>query len=110
MNFRWIRVVIVLFMLVLSGAVVDSAVACPMCKEANESEGTEEVNNVPKAYMYSIFFMISMPATLLTGFGVTFYRLSKQQQNASAELLDDYGLAADHHLLPDGVESHDSLK
>ena len=63
--------------------------ACPMCKQANESE---EENKVPQAYMYSILFMLAMPATLLTAFGIGFYRLSKR------------GLAAQvtgpHHLTP----------
>lgn len=61
----------------LFSPVVSPAVACPMCKEANEAD---ELANRPKAYMYSILFMLAMPATLLTGFGVSFYRLSKQQQ------------------------------
>ena len=56
---------------------VTPAVACPMCKEANEADAAA---NRPKAYMYSILFMLAMPATLLTGFGVGFYRLSRQQE------------------------------
>lgn len=64
---------------------VQPAEACPMCKYANE-DGTADGGPVteaslrPKAYMYSILFMISMPATLFAGFSFSFYRLSKQQQ------------------------------
>jgi hypothetical protein len=54
------------------------AVACPMCKMANESKTDSAENLKPKAFMYSILFMLAMPATLLTGFGIGFYRLSKK--------------------------------
>jgi hypothetical protein len=66
-------------------APVTPALACPMCKVANESQSEKETaeNLKPKAYMYSILFMLAMPATLLTGFGIGFYRLSKK--NAAAE-------------------------
>lgn len=49
-----------------------TASACPMCKEANETDDRR-----PRAYMYSILFMLAVPATVFTGFGVGFYRLSK---------------------------------
>ena len=61
-----------LTMLGLSGG-VSSASACPMCKEANDADDPR-----PKAYMYSILFMLAVPATVFTGFGVGFYRLSKK--------------------------------
>lgn len=63
-------------MLVAFSAVLgmgSEAVACPNCKFANETE-----SNLPKAYMYSILFMIGMPATIFTGFGVSFYRMTKK--------------------------------
>lgn len=50
-----------------------AAVACPGCKTANE---TDELR--PRAYMYSILFMLGMPATVFTGFGIAFYRLSRR--------------------------------
>jgi hypothetical protein len=41
--------------------------ACPMCQVANETgQGDEECvvrDARPRAYMYSILFMLSMPAT-----------------------------------------------
>lgn len=74
---------------VMSGAIgaapaVSAVQACPMCKLANE-EGTESgtaaaANARPRAYMYSILFMLAMPATLLSAFGVSFYRLHRKQQ------------------------------
>ncbi len=54
-----------------------------MCKLANESD-----NRLPTAYMYSILFMMGMPATILTGFGISFWRLSRKavrQQLEAAE-------------------------
>ncbi len=53
---------------------VDVAEACPMCRQANETD-----DRLPRAYMYSILFMLSVPAMLVTGFGVGFYRLSRQR-------------------------------
>ena len=56
-------------------------VACPLCKLANESkQNNEEENRRPQAYMYSILFMLSMPATLLSCFSFGFYRLWKNHQ------------------------------
>ncbi len=54
------------------------AMACPNCKFANETEDSR-----PRAYMYSILFMIGMPATIFTGFGISFYRMSKKAQLAA---------------------------
>lgn len=63
-----------LFAFLLFGPLCDVADACPMCRTANETD-----DNLPRAYMYSILFMLFMPAMIFTGFGVMFYRLSKQQ-------------------------------
>ena len=54
-----------------------TASACPNCKLANETE-----SNRPRAYMYSILFMIGMPATIFTGFGISFYRMVRKAQAA----------------------------
>jgi hypothetical protein len=70
-------------------ACAPSARACPMCKVANESGENAAVRDArPRAYMYSILFMLSMPATLLTGYGFGFYRMHKRQQSANADLHD----------------------
>lgn len=52
----------------------DAAWACPMCKAAAEADP-----RLPRAFMASILFMLAMPFTLLTCFGVGFYRLSKRR-------------------------------
>ena len=67
----------------------DVAQACPMCKIANEDAEDPAVAARPKAYMYSILFMLSMPASITTFFGVTFYRLSRRARNEAAALSDD---------------------
>ena len=72
--------------LVLAVALAGSSVpatACPLCKYANEvPQAGEEANRKPQAYMYSILFMLAMPASLLTAFSTSFYRLWKKQQAA----------------------------
>lgn len=74
-----------------------SAHACPMCKLANEkgsSTGCEQQaiqHARPKAYMYSILFMLSMPATLLGGFSLGFYRLHRKQQALLAQQANSEG-------------------
>ena len=60
--------------LFVAGPAVGTALACPSCKAANETDSRR-----PTAYMYSILFMLAMPATLFAGFGIGFYRLSRQQ-------------------------------
>ncbi len=58
--------------------------ACPMCKLASESASRQ-----PRAYMYSVLFMMSMPMMISTGFGIAFYRLSRQAKRMQeAELRD----------------------
>jgi hypothetical protein len=53
----------------------NSLLACPGCKNANETDSLR-----PRAYMYSILFMLAMPATVFAGFGLAFYRLSKRAE------------------------------
>jgi hypothetical protein len=67
---RWTLAVVVLL-----GPLAADALACPMCRE-----NLQENPALPRAFMASILFMLAMPATLLTGFGIGFYRLSKQAQ------------------------------
>lgn len=61
--------------LTLAPPALDAAVACPMCRAATETDSL-----LPRAYMYSILFMLAVPATVLTGFGIGFYRLSQKQR------------------------------
>ena len=60
-------------MITASGLGASEAQACPGCKNANETESLR-----PRAYMYSILFMLGMPATVFTGFGIAFYRMSRR--------------------------------
>lgn len=71
---RFLLMAICLLGLMAAPAVMPTAAACPMCQAANESAGDQR----PRAYMISILFMLAMPATVLTGFGIGFYRLSKK--------------------------------
>jgi hypothetical protein len=45
-----------------------AAQACPMC-----SQSIAEEDLLPHAYMYSIVFMLAMPATVFTGFGTMIF-------------------------------------
>ncbi|MGQ0634664.1 MAG: hypothetical protein ACT4QC_08640 [Planctomycetaceae bacterium] len=61
------------------------AQACPMCNQSIAEE-----NHLPRAFMYSILFMLGMPATLFGGFGLTLYLKYRQydaQQAAAVEQL-----------------------
>lgn len=70
------------------------ASACPNCKFANETESKR-----PRAYMYSILFMIGMPATIFTGFGIGFYRMARKAQLVS-DHADAAGSVAEDHSEP----------
>ncbi len=71
--------------LALFGSAATVAQACPMCKYANEADQPDETANLrPKAFMYSILFMLSMPPTIFTIFGVSFYRMCKNAEAANA--------------------------
>ena len=76
MRRRFLLVATVLAGFWFGGPLVETAHACPMCRAANETNDA-----LPRAYMFSILFMLAVPATLLTGYGVGFYRLSKRQQD-----------------------------
>lgn len=56
--------------------------ACPGCKTANETDSRR-----PTAYMYSILFMLGMPATVFSCFGFAFYRMSRREMLAQQEML-----------------------
>lgn len=69
-------------MITASGLVSSEAQACPGCKNANETDSLR-----PRAYMYSILFMLGMPATVFTGFGIAFYRMSRRSMLEQQEQL-----------------------
>ena len=62
------------------GPVAQPAQACPMCKIANEQDAL-----LPKAYMYSILFMMGMMFSLGGGVGVGMYFLGRKENAAIAE-------------------------
>ncbi len=75
-----------------------SVSACPSCKNANETDLRR-----PRAYMYSILFMLAMPATVFTGFGISFYRLNRQAQlaaEAAQQLEENASTAAPDESTP----------
>ena len=69
----------------------NAALACPMCKAAAEAD-----DKLPRAFMASILFMLAVPFTLATGFGVAFYRLSQQRPVEGVE--------------PEGYSSDDDIE
>ena len=79
-----------LMVAILAGAfslgAAETASACPMCKAAITTSDRR-----PRAFMYSILFMLAMPATIFTGFSIGFYRLSRQRDvdNAALSAEDD---------------------
>ena len=93
MKIRLLLLVAVVFAVSWLGSMSGVAEACPMCQIANESKADDAL---PRAYMYSILFMLAVPTSLATAFGVGFYRLSQQQPQIPlpGEELDD------HHLGP----------
>jgi hypothetical protein len=67
----------------LLGSSAAVATACPLCKFGNESKQSadEPVNMRPRAYMYSILFMLAMPASMATALGIGIYKMSRHEQN-----------------------------
>lgn len=92
---RWMLATIATVGLFGFSSTAQEAAACPLCKLANESkQATEEENLRPKAYMYSILFMLSMPFSLTAAFSYGFYRAWKkgqadQDQSQMDELLNN---------------------
>ena len=90
--FRTIRALMIAA--VLAGGILSTvpAQACPMCKVANEDGENDPGQKRAEGYMYSILFMLSMPATLVTVFGISFYRLSRKQALLNEEMLSGAGI------------------
>lgn len=76
-----------------------TALACPSCKNANETD-----NRRPMAYMYSILFMLGMPATIFGCFGVAFYRMSRRETLAQEALPTSSESSAADSVAPESVE------
>jgi LytS/YehU family sensor histidine kinase len=90
-NMSWLSKLVAAVVIALAMAAPVSA--CPMCKVA-----AEQSTRQPRAYMFSILFMMGMPMMLTTGFGIAFYRLSRQADRMRQEEADR--LAAEAGELP----------
>ena len=84
--------------LTLSSAGASTAFACPMCKAA-----TEEDDAKPRAYMYSILFMLTVPATLFSGVTAGLVVMGRKE----SEALEAAGLTDETPEGPDGSTSSD---
>lgn len=101
----WRRLVLSMTLLLGVGLftpVAQPAQACPMCKIANEQDSL-----LPRAYMYSILFMMGMMFSLGGGVAFCVYHLNRKE-NAALEALGQYGgFTADENslnVLPDGAQ------
>ncbi len=72
----------------LTGPLAQTVQACPMCKIANEQDAL-----LPRAYMYSILFMMGMMFSLAGGVAFAMYRIGLRE-NADLENLEQFGLGA----------------
>lgn len=57
-----------------------TAYACPMCKASTENE-----DHRPQAYMYSILFMLFVPATIFSGLGFGLYKMARRENDILAD-------------------------
>ena len=78
--FRYLTIPVLAVVLSLSGPATSAALACPMCKAANEEDDSK-----PRAYMYSILFMLTVPATLVSGVTFGLFAMSRKEAEALRE-------------------------
>ena len=88
---RFLKILVVAVTLSAGLTTPVPSLACPMCQVANEDDTNKAAMARPRAYMYSILFMLAMPATIFTAFGVSFYQLSKKRGK-----LDEDAIAGMH--------------
>ena len=79
-TFRFLLIPAIAAVLTLSAPVASTAFACPMCKAA-----TEEDDSKPRAYMYSIIFMLTVPATLVSGVTFSLFAMNRKEAEALRE-------------------------
>lgn len=84
MTSKILMIPVLAVVLTLSAPAASTALACPMCKAANEEDDAK-----PKAYMYSILFMLTVPAALVSGVTFSLVKMSRNE----AEALRDSGLS-----------------
>ena len=76
--------------LMLAGPLTSSAFACPMCKAANEEDDAK-----PRAYMYSIIFMLTMPGMMVGGMTIGLVKLGRRESQAVDQSDLNYPSSAD---------------
>jgi len=80
------RVWIALLVAVVLLTMVDVASACPMCAENTTDK------YLPKAFMYSILFMLAMPPTVFCGIGFAIWRAHRRHAKLTAAAMQDANL------------------
>ena len=81
---KFLMIPVLAVVLTLSAPAASTSLACPMCKAANEEDDAK-----PRAYMYSILFMLTVPATLVSGVTFSLFKMNRNE----AEALRDAGLS-----------------
>ena len=83
---RWLLIATIAFCASFVSDSVQQASACPMCKAANEEDDAK-----PRAYMYSILFMLAVPGTMVGGMAAKLVAVSRRESASLAEsgLTDD---------------------
>ena len=71
--------------LTLAGPLATAVQACPNCKIANEESDAK-----PRAYMYSILFMLAVPGTMVGGMTFGLFMLGRREsQDLERSILND---------------------
>ncbi|MBI1347479.1 hypothetical protein GC163_14465 [bacterium] len=82
-----------LALLVGISACAETAFACPMCKNAVETDSPQ-----PRAYMISILFMMGMITAVVSAVGILMWRIDRAEKQA----LQDSGYG---HVLQNAVNA-----
>ncbi|NQV27757.1 MAG: hypothetical protein HQ518_25695 [Rhodopirellula sp.] len=77
---KFLMIPVLAVVLTLSAPAASTALACPMCKAANEEDDSK-----PRAYMYSILFMLTVPATLVSGVTFGLFTMNRKEADALRE-------------------------
>lgn len=82
---RWLRSILILAAITccIGGPLASEASACPSCQTATENAKDK---NLPQAMMYSILFMLAVPACIFGGLGFGLYKISRREKDVVAEL------------------------
>jgi hypothetical protein len=81
---RLTRIVMVSVCFLVVMSIAATASACPSCKQALGSDGSQ--GDLARGIYYSILFMMSMPFAIVGSFGFMAYRAVKREQRRVAEV------------------------